>query len=67
MSGGDLRGVPGHLRTVADLLAAVDVAAVLRTAGADGRDDAADLDAAAVMAVAALRKVARIVEDRGTP
>lgn len=58
-----MNGTIGHLRTVADLVAALNIEAILAQARLASHESATDLDAAVVMGVAALRKVAALVEE----
>ena len=61
-----MTGTIGHLRNVADLVGAIDIKAILAEAGLEAHEHATDLDFAVAMGVAALAKVAALVESAPT-
>ena len=58
-----MTGTIGHLRNVADLVAALNIEAILAEARLEDHELATDLRAAVVMGYAALTKIAALVEE----
>ena len=58
-----MNGTIGHLRNVADLVAALNIEAILAEAGLSSHESATDLALEVEAGVAALREVAALVEE----
>ena len=58
-----MNGTIGHLRTVADLVAALNIEAILAEAGLSSHESATDLALEVEAGVAALREVAQLILD----
>ena len=61
-----MNGTIGHLRNVADLVASIDIEAILAEASLTDHESATDLALEVEAGVAALRKVAALVEEAPT-
>ena len=62
-----MTGTIGHLRNVADLVASIDIEAILVAASLGNHESATDLALEVEAAAASLREVAALVESAPTP